>query len=229
MTSLACAEEAGYQPEGPRRWWLVLLIAAVWTVYLGYVHLCPRAAWIDRCRPSLLITESTYATTIRDSKRCRERDFLKKVHETVERGGKVGGHLGAPGRLWAMCPRSHRGGPMAAPGPQAAGGTLCLLSVEGRFGKKTLLGVAHSPLCLIPVKGTGCPSRSENTPQSLPDRLCLGAGLQGRMLVQPVVCTGPRLSPGRDFCMHAASGHQSCWQGWSSQHCLRRRPQGAGT
>ena len=33
------------------------------------------AAWIDKCRPDLLITESTYATTIRDSKRCRERDF----------------------------------------------------------------------------------------------------------------------------------------------------------
>lgn len=48
-----------------------------------------RAAWIDKCRPDILISESTYATTIRDSKRCRERDFLKKVHETVERGGKV--------------------------------------------------------------------------------------------------------------------------------------------
>ena len=47
------------------------------------------AAWIDRCRPDLLITESTYATTIRDSKRCRERDFLKKVHDSIEKGGKV--------------------------------------------------------------------------------------------------------------------------------------------
>ncbi len=47
------------------------------------------AAWIDKCRPDLLITESTYATTIRDSKRCRERDFLTKVHDCVERGGKV--------------------------------------------------------------------------------------------------------------------------------------------
>ena len=28
-----------------------------------------RAAWIDKCRPDVLITESTYATTIRDSKR----------------------------------------------------------------------------------------------------------------------------------------------------------------
>ena len=47
------------------------------------------AAWIDKCRPDLLITESTYATTIRDSKRCREMDFLKKVHETILKGGKV--------------------------------------------------------------------------------------------------------------------------------------------
>ena len=28
-----------------------------------------RSAWIDKCQPELLITESTYATTIRDSKR----------------------------------------------------------------------------------------------------------------------------------------------------------------
>ena len=28
-----------------------------------------RAAWIDKCRPDVLITESTYATTVRDSKR----------------------------------------------------------------------------------------------------------------------------------------------------------------
>ena len=47
------------------------------------------AAWADRCKPTLLISESTYATTIRDSKRCRERDFLKKIHSTVENGGKV--------------------------------------------------------------------------------------------------------------------------------------------
>jgi len=47
------------------------------------------SAWIDKCRPDLLISESTYATTIRDSKRCRERDLLKKVHDTVDKGGKV--------------------------------------------------------------------------------------------------------------------------------------------
>ena len=27
------------------------------------------AAWIDKCKPDVIITESTYATTIRDSKR----------------------------------------------------------------------------------------------------------------------------------------------------------------
>lgn len=47
--------------------------------HLGYSLLVDnRSAWIDGCRPDLLITESTYATTIRDSKRARERDFLKK-------------------------------------------------------------------------------------------------------------------------------------------------------
>lgn len=40
-------------------------------------------------RPDILITETTYATTVRESKRVRERDFLNKVHETVQGGGKV--------------------------------------------------------------------------------------------------------------------------------------------
>ena len=59
--------------------------------HYSYLDLClsQGSAWIDKCRPDLLITESTYATTIRDSKRCRERDFLKKVHDCVEKGGKV--------------------------------------------------------------------------------------------------------------------------------------------
>uniref|UniRef100_G1QGN7 Integrator complex subunit 11 n=1 Tax=Nomascus leucogenys TaxID=61853 RepID=G1QGN7_NOMLE len=67
-------------------------------VYTGDYNMTPDrhlgAAWIDKCRPNLLITESTYATTIRDSKRCRERDFLKKVHETVERGADTRVALG---------------------------------------------------------------------------------------------------------------------------------------
>ena len=61
------------------------------------------AAWIDKCRPDLLITESTYATTIRDSKRCRERDFLKKVHDCVDKGGKVLIPVFALGRAQELC------------------------------------------------------------------------------------------------------------------------------
>ncbi|NXE16382.1 INT11 protein, partial [Lophotis ruficrista] len=38
-----------------------------------------------------------------DSKRCRERDFLKKVHETVERGGKVLIPVFALGRAQELC------------------------------------------------------------------------------------------------------------------------------
>ena len=37
------------------------------------------AASIPSLRPDVLVTESTYATTVRDSKRCRERDFLLQV------------------------------------------------------------------------------------------------------------------------------------------------------
>jgi len=62
-------------------------------VYTGDYNMTPDrhlgAAWIDKVRPDVLITESTYATTIRDSKRARERDFLKKVHECVSQNGKV--------------------------------------------------------------------------------------------------------------------------------------------
>lgn len=76
-------------------------------VYTGDYNMTPDrhlgAAWIDKCRPDLLITESTYATTIRDSKRCREMDFLKKVHETIEKGGKVLIPVFALGRAQELC------------------------------------------------------------------------------------------------------------------------------
>ncbi|XP_040048358.2 integrator complex subunit 11 [Gasterosteus aculeatus] len=76
-------------------------------VYTGDYNMTPDrhlgAAWIDKCRPDLLISESTYATTIRDSKRCRERDFLKKVHESIERGGKVLIPVFALGRAQELC------------------------------------------------------------------------------------------------------------------------------
>lgn len=99
-------------------------------VYTGDYNMTPDrhlgAAWIDKCRPDLLISESTYATTIRDSKRCRERDFLKKVyfhdyrytytelhlrlvklffqvHECIDRGGKVLIPVFALGRAQELC------------------------------------------------------------------------------------------------------------------------------
>lgn len=76
-------------------------------LYTGDYNMTPDrhlgAAWVDKCHPNLLITESTYATTIRDSKRCRERDFLKKVHERVENGGKVLIPVFALGRAQELC------------------------------------------------------------------------------------------------------------------------------
>lgn len=76
-------------------------------VYTGDYNMTPDrhlgSAWIDKCQPDLLITESTYATTIRDSKRCRERDFLKKIHECLERNGKVLIPVFALGRAQELC------------------------------------------------------------------------------------------------------------------------------
>ena len=51
----------------------------------------------------LLLLFFRYATTIRDSKRIRERDFLKRVHETVEKGGKVLIPVFALGRAQELC------------------------------------------------------------------------------------------------------------------------------
>src|SRR4051812_44749771 len=76
-------------------------------VYTGDYNMTPDrhlgSAWIDKCRPDVLITESTYATTIRDSKRTRERDFLKKVHDCVTGGGKVIIPVFALGRAQELC------------------------------------------------------------------------------------------------------------------------------
>ncbi|KAF2077278.1 hypothetical protein CYY_001403 [Polysphondylium violaceum] len=76
-------------------------------VYTGDYNMTPDrhlgSAWIDQVKPDLLITETTYATTIRDSKRGRERDFLKRVHECVEKGGKVLIPVFALGRVQELC------------------------------------------------------------------------------------------------------------------------------
>lgn len=135
---------------------------------LGHTPLCPRAAWIDKCRPNLLITESTYATTIRDSKRCRERDFLKKVHETVERGGKVrrpGARAGwwvkgaSAGSRWAQAwPKSHLSPPARpagsdtrvctrpCPGALHPAGDI-LVRVLGQGGVGVCRGSLRQPAC----------------------------------------------------------------------------------
>ncbi|OAD70617.1 hypothetical protein PHYBLDRAFT_1170, partial [Phycomyces blakesleeanus NRRL 1555(-)] len=76
-------------------------------VYTGDYNMTPDrhlgSAWIDKVRPDVLITESTYGTTIRDSKRSRERDFLKKVHACVLKGGKVLIPVFALGRAQELC------------------------------------------------------------------------------------------------------------------------------
>eukprot|EP01119_Soliformovum_irregulare_P024145 TRINITY_DN8587_c0_g1_i1.p1 TRINITY_DN8587_c0_g1~~TRINITY_DN8587_c0_g1_i1.p1 ORF type:complete len:618 (-),score=188.31 TRINITY_DN8587_c0_g1_i1:202-1953(-) len=76
-------------------------------VYTGDYNMTPDrhlgGAWMDKIEPDLLITETTYATTIRDSKRTRERDFLKRVHSCVEKGGKVLIPVFALGRAQELC------------------------------------------------------------------------------------------------------------------------------
>ncbi|KAG5445512.1 Integrator complex subunit 11 [Clonorchis sinensis] len=76
-------------------------------LYTGDYNMTPDrhlgAAWVSRCCPDILITESTYATTIRDSKRAREREFLEKIHARVEAGGKVLIPVFALGRAQELC------------------------------------------------------------------------------------------------------------------------------
>ncbi|KAJ8767764.1 hypothetical protein K2173_020704 [Erythroxylum novogranatense] len=76
-------------------------------VYTGDYNMTPDrhlgAAQIDRLQLDLLITESTYATTIRDSKYAREREFLKAVHKCVADGGKVLIPTFALGRAQELC------------------------------------------------------------------------------------------------------------------------------
>lgn len=76
-------------------------------VYTGDYNMTPDrhlgAAWIGKVRPDLLITESTYATYVRDSKRVREKEFLARLHSTVERGGKVLIPVFALGRVQELC------------------------------------------------------------------------------------------------------------------------------
>ena len=51
-----------------------------------------------RLAPHVLISEATYATSIRESKRCREADLLQLVHCAMDEGGRVLIPVGAIGR-----------------------------------------------------------------------------------------------------------------------------------
>ncbi|XP_073143747.1 cleavage and polyadenylation specificity factor subunit 3-II isoform X1 [Henckelia pumila] len=76
-------------------------------VYTGDYNMTPDrhlgAAQIDRLQLDLVITESTYATTYRDSKYVREREFLKAVHNCIGGGGKVLIPTFALGRAQELC------------------------------------------------------------------------------------------------------------------------------
>lgn len=66
-------------------------------------HLGP-AVLPQGLKPDVLITESTYADTVRDAKRGREREFLNAVHDTlVHHGGKVLIPVFALGRAQELC------------------------------------------------------------------------------------------------------------------------------
>ncbi|OII71333.1 CPSF metallobeta-lactamase [Cryptosporidium ubiquitum] len=64
-------------------------------------HLGP--ALIPKLLPSLLISESTYATYIRPSRRSTERTFCEMVYSCLKRGGKVLIPVFAIGRAQELC------------------------------------------------------------------------------------------------------------------------------
>ncbi|XP_055908955.1 integrator complex subunit 11 isoform X2 [Eupeodes corollae] len=76
-------------------------------VYTGDFNMNPDrhlgAAWIDKCQPDVLITESHYATTNPTKKRCSDEDFLKYVHDCLSRGGKVLIPIFILGRAQELC------------------------------------------------------------------------------------------------------------------------------
>uniref|UniRef100_A0A6B2KZ25 Integrator complex subunit 11 n=1 Tax=Arcella intermedia TaxID=1963864 RepID=A0A6B2KZ25_9EUKA len=77
-------------------------------LYTGDYNMTPdrhlgSASVDEKIRPDLLITETTYAVTIRDSKRTREGNFLKRIHKTVAAGGKVLIPVFALGRAQELC------------------------------------------------------------------------------------------------------------------------------
>ena len=64
-------------------------------------HLGPAEIPCVHC--DVLITESTYATSVRDSRRVREHEFIQLVDKTVMNGGKVLVPVFALGRAQELC------------------------------------------------------------------------------------------------------------------------------
>jgi len=60
-------------------------------------------AYMPKIYPDILMTETTYGDKIRETKRIREREFLKKIEETLSRGGKVLIPIFALGRAQELC------------------------------------------------------------------------------------------------------------------------------
>ncbi|KAI5184796.1 integrator complex subunit 11 [Nematocida homosporus] len=76
-------------------------------VYTGDYNMSPDrhldAAWLPNLRPSLLITECTYAQLVRDCRKEREREFVESVVSCVKKGGKVLIPVFALGRSHELC------------------------------------------------------------------------------------------------------------------------------
>jgi integrator complex subunit 11 len=76
-------------------------------LYTGDFNVTPDrhlgSARVPRLCPDVLITEATYATTTRDSKRFREHEFLARVKAAVDRGGRVLIPVFALGRAQELC------------------------------------------------------------------------------------------------------------------------------
>ena len=75
--------------------------------YTGdYNTICDRhlaGAYMPKIYPDVLMTETTYGDKVRDTKRVREREFLKKIQETIDKGGKVLIPIFALGRAQELC------------------------------------------------------------------------------------------------------------------------------
>ena len=68
-------------------------------------HLAPAHLPIGACigRPTVMITESTYANRTRESRLQRENQLLEEIHATVTNGGKVLIPVFAAGRAQELC------------------------------------------------------------------------------------------------------------------------------